>query len=253
MSPPQSPSQMNHLQPRFPLTRPYSAPTSLSSSLEEQQFAVSVPSAKMVGKRSPGTALPPKVQGGGALGKLLSGSALIQAPANVIGKNNGRLGQGVGKAVGGKQELPSLLQKYSSPRGPLPLHAPLPKQQQVTSKASVSALKAGGTVPSKSVPHPMPVYGRFVGNVPKSADTPSKYHNPGKLGIHIGLFAPPPPPPPPPPPLPPITPLFLLIDLCAILAKHSLDHHFKLFFEQEVGLLFCTGCALMERSCDACM
>ena len=157
-SPPQSPEQ-DCLQPRFPKSSPYSAPTSLSSSLEGQQLAASIP-PNTKSPFPPPKHMPPRVQGGGALGKLLAGGALVPAPKNnILGKNNGRLSQGLGRAAGSlspKQELPSL-QKYSPSRAPLPLHVPRQRQQQPLNKASmVVAPKAGGG----GVPrYPTPAHG----------------------------------------------------------------------------------------------
>eukprot|EP00731_Ephydatia_muelleri_P026241 Em0018g341a len=192
-SPLQSP-ETDCLQPRFPV---YSAPTSLASSLEEQQLATSTPLVKGTDKKGPASVprqMPPRVQGGGALGKLLAGGALFPAPKSVPGKNNARLGQGLGRASGSstKHELPSL-QKCSPLR--VPLHVPR-QQQQPLNKAVVVAPKAAGVVPRALVP----AYGRGLGRTTESADS-SRDHNP---------------------------------DLCAILAKHSLEDHFKLFSEQEV-------------------
>lgn len=174
VSPPQSPEQNNNPQlRRFPV----SAPTSLSSSLEEEQFASS---AKVVGYKSPAYGprhLPPKVQGSGALGKLLAGGAQVPAPTNVLRKSSGRPGQGLVKAggVSAKQELPSL-QKYNPPLMPLPLHAQLPRQQ-MPGKASVSVPRAS-VLPRP----PMPLYGRMRTETFNSSDVLSREdHNPGKL------------------------------------------------------------------------
>lgn len=153
----------------------YSAPTSLASSLEEQQLATSTPLVKGTDKKGPASVprqMPPRVQGGGALGKLLAGGALFPAPKSVPGKNNARLGQGLGRASGSstKHELPSL-QKYSPLR--VPLHVPR-QQQQPLNKAVVVAPKAAGVVPRALVP----AYGRGLGRTTESADS-SRDHNPG--------------------------------------------------------------------------
>lgn len=195
LSPPPSP-QMDSLQPKFPLSRPYSAPTSLSSSLEEQQLNTSTPLVKGTSK-GPASALrvtPPRVQGGGALGKLLAGGALVPGPkSNITGKGGSRIGQGLSR-VGGfaaKQELPSP-QKFQL-RSPLPPHAQLPRQQLPSKAFAVPSKATGALSKPTTAHHSVPVFGR------------------GQVGVSE--------------PNP---------DLGAILTKHSLEHHSKLFSEQEV-------------------